>query len=166
VHALVYWPIALVLAYALIAGFYLRRARARGIGTRVLPYVVCGVLLAALTGGAAAWADTHPPVGEYDVLGLHLQPGQGAWLFQLLSPAAAIGLGLLVLAIVERSLALFVLAVGYVVFAFVPLYDLGWVIARPSPWAALPRLVIGGGVLLLAGILFARYQRPRHRAGT
>ena len=158
--ALVYWPVALVLAYVAIAGFYLRRARSRGVGTRVLPYVACGVLIAAVTAGVAAWADTHPPLGQYVVLGLQLQSG---WIFQLFSPASAIGLGLLTLALVERSWAVFVLAVGYVVFAFVPLYDLGWVIAHPSPWAPLPRLVIGGGVLLLAGLLFAARQRSPHR---
>jgi hypothetical protein len=159
--ALAYWPIALVLAYEAIAGFYVRRARSRGVGTRVFPYVAVGIAVAVLTGGAAAWRATHPPVGEYDILGLHLVPGQGEWLFQVLTPASAIGLGLLVLAAVERSRAVFLLAVGYVAFAFVPLYDLGWVISRPSPWAPLPRLVLGGGALLLAGLLFAVRQRSR-----
>jgi len=161
--ALVYWPIALVLAYVAIAGFYLRRARARGVGTRVFPYVGVGIALAVVAGGALTWFVTHPPVGGYDLVGLHLAAGQGAWLFQLFSPGAAIGLALLVLALVERSWALFLLAVGYVVLAFVPLYDLGWVIARPSPWASLPRLVIGGSVLLLAGLLFAARQRAWRR---
>jgi hypothetical protein len=161
--ALVYWPIALVLAYVAIAAFYLRRARAHGVGTRVFPYAVVGIVLAVVAGAALAWFVTHPPLGGYDLLGLHLLPGRGASLFQLFSPAAAIGLALLVLAGVERSWALLLLAAGYVVFAFVPLYDLGWVIVRPSPWAAAPRLVIGGTVLLLAGLLFAAQQRPWHR---
>jgi hypothetical protein len=161
--ALVYWPIALVLAYVAIAGFYLRRTRARGVGTRVFPYVVVGILLAVVAGGALTWFVTHPPVGQYDLVGVHLAPGQAAWLFQLFSPAAAIGLALLVLAGVERSWALLLLALGYVAFAFVPGYDLGWVITRPSPWASLPRLVIGGTVLLLAGLLFAARQRAWHR---
>jgi hypothetical protein len=164
--ALVYWPIALVLAYAAIAVFSVHRARSRGIGTRVFPYVAVGTAVAVLTGGGAAWRAAHPPVGTYDVLGLHLVPGQGEWLFQLFSSASAIGLGLLALAAVERSWAVFLLAVAYVAFAFVPLYDLPWVIARPSPWAPLPRLVIGGGVLVLAGLLFAVRQRSRTgRAG-
>jgi hypothetical protein len=161
--ALVYWPIALVLAYVAIAVFYLRRTRARGVGTRVFPYAVVGIALAVVAGGALAWFVTHPPVGEYDLVGLHLGPGQGASLFQLFSPAAAIGLALLVLAGCERSWALFLLALGYVALAFVPLSDLGWVISRPSPWASAPRLVIGGAVLLLAGLLFAARQRPWHR---
>jgi len=162
--ALIYWPIALVLAYALIAGFYVRRNRARGIGTRVVPYAVVGIVLAVAAGGALTWFVTHPPAGNVALLGLHLAPGQGAWLFQLASPASAIGLALLVLAAVERSWGLLLLAVGYVVLAFVPLADLGWVIARPSPWASLPRLVIGGTVLLVAGLLFAARQRPWRRA--
>jgi hypothetical protein len=160
--ALVYWPIALVLAYVAIAVFYLRRTRARGVGTRVFPYAVVGIALAVVAGGALAWFVTHAPVGEYDLGGLHLGPGQGASLFQLFSPDA-IGLALLVLAGAERSWALFLLALGYVAFAFVPLSDLGWVISRPSPWASAPRLVIGGAVLLLAGLLFAARQRPWHR---
>jgi hypothetical protein len=161
--ALIYWPIALVLAYAAIAGFYVRRTRARGVGTRVLPYAAAGVLLAVVAGGALAWFVTHPPVGEYDLVGLHVAPAQGAWLFQLFSPPAAIGLALLALAGVERGWAVLLLALGYVAFAFVPLHDLGWVISRPSPWAPLPRLVIGGGALLLAGLLFAVRQRARRR---
>jgi hypothetical protein len=161
--ALVYWPIALALAYAVIAGFYVRRTRARGVGTRVFPYVVAGIAIAVVAAGALTWFVTHPPVGRYDVLGLHLAPEQGAWVFQLFSPAAAIGLSLLVLARVERSWGLLLVAVGYVVLAFVPLSDLGWVISRPSPWAGLPRLVVGGGVLLLAGLVFAWRQRPWRR---
>jgi len=140
-----------------------RRARARGVGTRVFPYVAVGVVLAVVAGGALTWFVTHPPVGAYDLLGLRLAPGQAAWIFSLVSPASAIGLALLVLARVERSWALLLLALGYVVFAFVPLYDLGWVIGRPSPWASLPRLVIGGTVLLLAGLVFGARQRARHR---
>src|SRR5262250_3152031 len=35
---LVYWPVAIVLAYVAIAVFYLRRSQARGVGTRVRPY--------------------------------------------------------------------------------------------------------------------------------
>ena len=161
--ALVYWPIALVLAYVAIAGFYVRRSRARGVGTRVFPYAAAGVVLAVVAGGGLTWFVTHPPVGEYHLFGLQLGPAQGGWLFQLFSPVAAVGLALLVLAGVERSWALLALAAGYVVYAFVPLYDLGWVISRPSPWASLPRLVIGGSVLLVAGLLFAARQRAWRR---
>jgi len=163
--ALVYWPIALVLAYVAIAGFYLRRNRARGVGTRVLPYVVVGIVIAVVTGTAATWFFTHPPVRQYHLVLLDLGPGHGDLLFQLFSPTCAIGLGLVALAVVERSRALFFLALAYVAFAFVPGDDLGWVLTRPSPWGGSPRLVIGGTVLLLAGLLFAAGQR-RSRRGT
>src|SRR4051794_11686758 len=73
---LVYWPTALVLAYVAVAAFYLRRARARGVGTRVLPYTAVGIVLAVVTGGGATWFFTHPPA-------------QGDWLFQLLSAGSA-----------------------------------------------------------------------------
>jgi hypothetical protein len=159
--ALVYWPIALVLAYVVIAGFYLHRARARGVGTRVLPVAGIGILIAAVTGGAAAWLATHPPVGGF--LALRFASGQAGWVFGVVSPAFAIGLGLLALAVVEHSRALALLSVGYLVFAMVPGNDLGWVIRHPSPWAQVPRLVFGGSVLLVAGLLFAWAQRPVRR---
>ena len=116
--AIVYWPVALVLAYVAIAAFSLRRARARGVGTRVLPYVVVGIVLAVVV------------------------------------TASAIGLALLVLAWVERSLALFAVTVGYLVIVLVPV-NFGWVMRFPSQWFFLPHLVIYGSVLLLAGIGFA-----------
>jgi hypothetical protein len=147
--AFVYWPIALVLAYVAIAAFSLHRARARGVGTRVLPYVVVGIVVAVLVTGAALWAAHHPTIGAL-----------GPWhtwsrsLHQLVGPAAAIGLALVVLAWVERSLALFVVTVSYLVIVLVPV-NFGWVMRFPSPWFFLPHLVIYGSVLLLAGIGFA-----------
>ena len=96
-------------------------------------------------------------------LGLRFASGQAGWVFGLVCPAFAIGLGLLAPAVVERSRALGLLSVGYMVFAMVPGTDLGWVIRRPSPWAQVPRLVIGGSVLLVAGLLFAWVQRPTPR---
>ena len=43
---LYYWPPAMMLGYATIAVWYLRAARARGLGARVLPYAVTGVVTA------------------------------------------------------------------------------------------------------------------------
>jgi hypothetical protein len=75
----------------------------------------------------------------------------------------AIGLALLVLAWAERNVALLAVTVGYLVIVLVPI-DFGWVIARPSPWVALPHLVIDGCFLLLAGLGFAVAQRPAGRS--
>src|SRR5215469_8997183 len=57
---LVYWPTALVLAYAVIAAFYIRRSQAHGVGTRVRPYVVAGILLALAMTGSLLWTLYHP----------------------------------------------------------------------------------------------------------
>jgi hypothetical protein len=149
--AIVYWPVALVLAYVAIAAFSLRRARARGVGTRVLPYVVVGIVVAVVVTGAAVWVAHHPVAGAPRPL------------YRLIGPAAAIGLALLVLAWVERSLALFAVTVGYLVIVLVPV-NFGWVMRFPSQWFFLPHLVIYGSVLLLAGIGFALAEsvsRPR-----
>jgi hypothetical protein len=145
--AFVYWPVALVLAYVAIAAFSLHRARARGVGTRVLPYVIVGIVIAGVVTVAAFWAAHHPTVGGPRSL------------YRLIGPAAAIGLALLVLAWVERSVALLVVAVGYLVIVLMPL-NFGWVLRRPSSWYFLPHLVTYGSVLLLAGIGFAVADRP------
>jgi hypothetical protein len=160
----VYWSVALVLAYVLIAAFYLRRSRERGVGTRVWPYVIAGVVIAILVTCAAVWGAHNPPVGEHDILGLHLtlQPSHSFSPFalynRLTSPAAAIGLGLLVLAWAERNPPLLAVTLGYLVIVVVP-STFGGLISRPSPWVFLPRLVTDGTVLLLAGIGFALAQR-------
>ena len=58
----------------------------------------------------------------------------------------------------SATLALLVFTLGYLVIVLVPI-TFGWVIPL-SPWSFLPRLVIGGSVLLLGGIGFALAQRP------
>lgn len=157
----VYWPIALVLAYVAIAAFYLHRSRARGLGTRIRPYVTAGIAIAVALTTVSLWEAHHPPVDPRDFLGLHV--GQGFDLVnRLASPACAIGLALLVLAWAERSEALLAVTVGYLVVVLVPI-DFGWVLTRPSPWVFLPHLVIDGGVLLVAGLGFALAQRPASR---
>jgi hypothetical protein len=157
--AYVYWPIALIAAYVLIAAFYLRRSRTRGLGTRVRPYVIVGLILAVAVTGASIWAAHTVLTGHYDFLGWHLQ---GQDVYRLIGPACAIGLALLVLAAVERSLALFAVAVGYLIVAIGGV-DFGWTIAQPSRWGFVPHLVIAGSILLLASVGFLAAHRPvRH----
>jgi hypothetical protein len=158
--AFIYWPIALVLAYVAITTFYVRHSRARGVGSRVRPYVIVGLALAVAVTVASVWAAHRPPlVGQHDVLGLHIE---GRGLYGLVAPACAIGLALLVLAAVERSVALLVVTLIYLAIALVPI-DFGWTIAFPSRWNFLPHLIIQGSVLLVAAIGFAAAQRPAQR---
>ena len=156
--ALVYWMVALVLAYVVIAVFYVLRARRRGVGTRILSYVVAGI--AGLILVAFAW-----PVQQHLSLQAHYQ---AALVVHGLDPLLAIGLALLVLAWVERNLALLVYTVGYLAAALLANYsgipkklfeDLGWV-ANPQ-WHFLPGLCLAGGVLLLGGAAFAGAERLR-----
>jgi hypothetical protein len=146
-----YWPIALVLAYAVIAALYIRRSRARGIETRVRPYAIAGVVIAVALTGAALWQAHNPPIGPANGLtglGLRLASGQ-----------AAIGLGLLVLAWAERNRALLALTAAYLVVVLARV-SFGWDLAPLSHWSFVPRLVIDGSLLLLGGLGFALAQRP------
>jgi hypothetical protein len=155
---LVYWMIALVLAYVVIAGFYVLRARSRGVGTRILPYVIAGI--AGLILVAALW-----PVQQS--LGHH-HDFQAALVVHGLNPLLAIGLALFVLAWVERNWALLVFAVGYLAAALLANFsDLGRKLFEATGWVVtpqsifLPGLWLAGGVLLLGGAGFALAGRLR-----
>src|SRR5262252_3722166 len=101
---LVYWPTALVVAYAAIAAFYIHRSQARGVGTRVRPYVVAGIILALAMTGSLVWTLYHPLAFTLNGPGL-FSAGPALHSYSL-----AIGLALVVLARAERSGALLALA--------------------------------------------------------
>lgn len=171
----VYWPTVLVLIYIAVAWFYARRSRERGVGTRVKPYVVVGIIVAVALTAVSVWVLRHPSPAP-DVLGLHLFPGTpvGTAVYRLVSPAAAIGLALLVLARIERNVALLVFTVGYlaiVLFSYPATHvSLSATYSggppHPSLWFFAPRLVVEGGVLLLGSVAFALAgRRAEHSAG-
>jgi hypothetical protein len=143
----VYWPVALMAAYVTIAAFYIRRSRSRGIETRVRPYAIVGIIIAATLTGAALW-EAHHPLGPAALDGL---PSR------LTSPGAAVGLALLVLARAERSRALLLLTFAYLAVVLAPITIR--VNDIYSPWAYLPSM-IQAGVLLIGGAGFALAQRP------
>jgi hypothetical protein len=144
----VYWPAALVLAYIAIAAFYIRRSRALGIETRVRPYAIAGIIIAAVLTGAALW-EAHHPGSPAGLSGLE---------HRVASPACAIGLALLVLAWAERNRALVLLTAGYLAIV---LLAVGRFRAEgPASFLAYLPAAIDGTVLLLGGIGFARAQRP------
>jgi hypothetical protein len=148
----VYWPIALVLAYAAIAAFYIRRSRARGIETRVRPYAIAGIIIAVALVGAALWEAHHPSAPGPDLLGL------SGFARRLATPGTAIGLALLVLAWAERHRALLLLTLAYLVVVLLPIGDVGF--HSPDSLLGFLPLVIHGSVLLLGAIGFALAQRP------
>lgn len=157
-----YWLAALLVAYAVIAMFYLRRSTERGVGTRVQPYVVTGLILLALAIAWSVWAVANP---GYFAEHLHVAGATPTGVFnRLASPAGAIGLALIVLAWIERSvllaavtavyLALVVTAAGrHARFSRIPFHP------QVAPWGFLPHVLILGGVLL-AGSVVLRLSPP------
>ena len=155
---LAYWPVMLVLAYAAIASFYVRQSRRQGIGTRIRPYVVVGVILAVLLAGASLWRASHPVLPS---LAARLASARAPeWAFGFLTPAVAIGLALLVLAWVERSRALLSYSLGYLL---VVLLLANPIMHAPSRWYFLPQLLLPAGLLVLGSAAFAlaRYAGGR-----
>jgi hypothetical protein len=155
----VYWPIALTLAYVAIAGLSIRRSLQRGVGTRIKPYVIAGVVLALALTAITLWIAHNPTAHQEFLGGRRVGSTQlSTYLLRLVSPQAAIGLALLVLARIERNLALLAFALGYLVI-IVGALDFGWVIPRSSHWVFLPHVIITGGVLILGGIYFLFAER-------
>ena len=153
-----YWLLAVVVGYVVIAGGYLRVARARGVDARVLPYAITGVglavvLFAAIAAGAGAWIVPDPQELMHPSTFVQV-------LFRLLTPLGGIGLALLVLAWLERHVALLLFALGYLVVVLVPI-TFGWGAHWGDEFEDAPMLVIAGGLLLLGSAAFAAAQRLR-----
>jgi hypothetical protein len=152
--AFIYWPLALVLAYAAIAAFYVHRARKRGVGTRVRPYVITGAIIAVVATGASLWLVTHAEDFGFPA---PASPAT-ALLYRLATPEAAIGLALLVLAWVERNRALLVFGLAYLVIV-----GFGWILTPQSPWS---HQATTAAVLLLGSIGFALAERRARRSAS
>lgn len=152
---LVFWPLALVLAYALIARFYMNQAGRRGVATRVGPYIAVGVALSAALAAASLWRALHPlTVPRPSQADAHPHPG----LLGFATPATVIGLALLMLAWVEANRALLAFSVVYL--AIVLVQD-SRVIHSSSPWVFLPHLLVPAAVLLFGSAGFALLRPAR-----
>jgi hypothetical protein len=152
-----YWAVALLLAYVVIAGFYVRRSRQRGVGTPIRPYVIVGVALALLMTAVSIWLRLHPllpaPADVFSTDPVEINVGPTAWLVNgLASPMAVIGLALLVLAWVERHWALLAYSVIYLVIVAIMGAQ---VIHSASRWFFLPHLLVPAALLLLGAAVFA-----------
>jgi hypothetical protein len=152
----IYWMVALAGAYVVIAGFYVLRARRRGVGARIGPYVIAGLAGVALV--AVLWLAQR-------YLGSQSRY-PSALVVHGLNPLLAIGLALFVLAWAERSWALLVFAAANLAALLANAYDIdgllrehGWHVAMA--WTFVPRLWAAAGVLLLGGAAFAVAGRLR-----
>ncbi|GIJ81299.1 hypothetical protein Xph01_57310 [Micromonospora phaseoli] len=171
---LYYWPPALLIAYAVIAVSYVRAARARGLGARVLPYAITGaataVVFTAAYTAAAAYFPSHPPFGGGPV------PFWWIVLDRLIAPWGLIGLALLVLARLERNVALLLFTLAYLALVLVVLPTTDgmhlpeWGIPsfmsgtdiQPRLAMTPPQLIVGA-VLLAGGIGFSKAHRKQQR---
>ncbi|WBB77588.1 hypothetical protein O7606_14990 [Micromonospora sp. WMMD882] len=158
---LFYWPPALLLGYAAIAVGYVRAARARGLGARVMPYVIAGavttVVFTALGVAAALYFPSHPfPDGPLPYWWLVLD--------RLVLPWGMIGVALLVLARLERNVGLLLFTLAYLALVLLALpTNEGW---GPAGWGlqarfAAPQVVSGAALLLGAAGFFAAARRRR-----
>lgn len=159
---LYYWPPALLLAYATIAVCYVRAARARGLGARVLPYAITGavttfVFTAAWLAVAVYFSDHPAPT--------HPLPYWWLVLDRLVAPWGMMGVALLVLARLERNVGLLVFTLGYLaaVLFVLPMNE-GF---GPPHWGlraqhAVPQLA-SGALLLLGAVGFRAAERRRQR---
>ncbi|WP_030441563.1 hypothetical protein [Actinoplanes subtropicus] len=152
---LFYWPPALLLTYAAIAFCYLRIARERGLGTRVLPYAITGAALTVLF--TAAWVGIRVYLGRHGVPA-HPLPSWALALDRLVAPAGTIGVALLVLARLERNAALLFFTLGYLAVVLVPI-DFGWGRNWDIHTTFLPPQIIDGTVLLAGAAGFALARR-------
>lgn len=151
----IYWIVAFLLAYAAIAAVYRYRARSRGVGARILPYVGSGIVAGLAFGIASAWA-----------LQLDLADNFPAGPVAVgLVPLISIGLTLFVLAWLERNRSLLVFTVGYSAVALLACglgtrrLGLGGGAGIDPLWSFLPGLAVTGCLLLLGGAGFALAER-------
>ncbi|MFD7734235.1 hypothetical protein ACFV6F_28130 [Kitasatospora phosalacinea] len=164
-----YWTAGLLAAYAVTAWWYLHRSRRRGVGTPVRPYVLAGAAAVTALAVTTWWGASQPaPGADLDLWGLHLAADTRATLLvqQFLGGAAAIGVPLLVLARIDRSRALALFALGYLLIELTPV-TFGWWGAAAGPWSALSRHGLPALYLLAGALLFAlanRRARPRAAA--
>ncbi|MEY9928823.1 uncharacterized membrane protein YidH (DUF202 family) [Catenulispora sp. GP43] len=159
----VYWTVGLVLVYAATGFFYVLRARRRGVGSVVRPYVVAGLVIVLVVAPTRFWTGgVTGPGASVDFFGLHFQASGGVdgVLGRLTGRGVSVGVPLLVLSWIERNRALLGFTVVYLAIEVVPITVDGGGLGVTSPWSALPGLAVPTTFLLLGALGFAVAQRP------
>jgi len=157
--AYAYWLVALIVAYVVIAAFYVRQSRRRGVGTPVRPYVIVGVILAVATAALTLWLAFHTPIPA-SIESIHISLAR-RFAHGLATPMTAIGLALLVLAWVERNRALLAYTVVYLAIV---LAQAGQITHSRSQWFFLPHLLIPAVILLAGSAGFALFRPATDRS--
>jgi hypothetical protein len=158
-----YWLAAILVGLAATAVWYRLRGNRVGLRTPSRGFIITGLMLVVLALLIPVLASL-PGLGQLVIL----MPGD--LLIRGTFPLVLIGIGLCALAWAERSIALAVIAAGYLAVSFVAslydienvFYDLGWNLNQTA--SRLPNVVLPALVLLLSGAgawVVQRRRRPR-----
>lgn len=145
--ATTYWVVSIFIGIATVVGFYWKRARSSGVAGRIWPFATAGVGVLVLAVASRGWITFKIPA-DFWIRGMQ--------------PLLIIAIGLIALAITERSRALLIYVAGFVSLALLScLYDVSNLFVRlgiGSTWngniEALPNLILPGLYLLIGGAVF------------
>jgi hypothetical protein len=161
-----YWVVAISLSYVAITAFYLYRSRRHGVGSPIWPYVIAGVILLALVTAWSLWTLADPSIVTRD---LHLGSSPPADVFaRIASPSGAIGLALILLAWIERSVLLACITGVYLLAVLTAagrhtIHSSPLEPPRLDPWGFLLHVLILGMILLIGSLAVVVSQRSTHR---
>ncbi len=150
--ATTYWVVSIFVGIATVVGFYWMRARSSGVAGRIWPFATVGVGVLVLAVASRGWITFQIP-GDFWIRGMQ--------------PLLVIAIGLVALAITERSRAFLLYVAGFLGIAVLScLYDVSNLFVRlgiGSTWngnvEALPNLILPGLYLLVGGVVFYVLRR-------
>jgi hypothetical protein len=150
--ATTYWVVSIFIGIATVVGFYWMRVRSSGVAGRIWPFATVGVGVLVLAVASRGWITFKIPA-DFWIRGMQ--------------PLLVIAIGLMALAITERSRAFLIYVVGFLGIALLScLYDVSNLFVRlgiGSTWngntEALPNLILPGLYLLIGGVVFYVLRR-------
>jgi hypothetical protein len=149
--ATTYWVVSIFLGITAVVGFYWIRARSSGVAGRIWPFATAGIGVLVLAVASRGWITFKIP--------------SDFWLRGMQS-LLVIAIGLIALAITERSRAFLLYVTGFLGLALLScLYDVNNLFVRLGigTWngntEALPNLILPGIYLLIGGLAFFFLRR-------
>jgi hypothetical protein len=150
--ATTYWFVSIFIGVAAVVAFYWVRARSSGVAGRTWPFATAGVGALVLAVASRGWITFKLP-GDFWMRGMQA--------------LLVIAVGLIALAITERSRAFLLYVAGFLGLALLScLYDVSNLFVRlgiGSTWngniEALPNLILPGLYLLIGGVVFYVLRR-------
>ena len=150
--ATTYWVISIFVGICAVVAFYWLRSRSSGVAGRIWPFATVGVAVLALAVASRGWQTLHIP-GDFWIRGMQA--------------LLVIALGLVALAIIERSWPFLLFVAGFFGLALLScLYNVSNLFIRfgiGATWNGndqdLPNLILPGVYLLVGGAAFYLFRR-------